>query len=139
MVEVATLVYARWNPPEGSNLADLEGVWNDLFSARDFSVRLGAAFLVSPYDYTLLDALSTAALTRYARSFTTGVRERLKVHVEDALNVDEKEMHERFMAIDRTPFSVPVPMRVWVRILAPLSVLSEHSSGPRAFPAPQTP
>ena len=31
MVEVSTLVYARWNPPEGSNLADLEGVWNDLF------------------------------------------------------------------------------------------------------------
>src|SRR5215211_890976 len=31
MLEVSTLVYARWNPPEGSNLADLEGVWNDLF------------------------------------------------------------------------------------------------------------
>lgn len=105
---MSTLVCARWNPPVSSTLADLEGVWNDLFSARDFSVRLGAAFLVSPYDYTLLDALSTAALTRYARSFTTGVRERLKVHVEDALNVDEKEMHERFMAIRNKHVAHPV-------------------------------
>ncbi len=40
---------------------------------------------------------------------------------------------------DRTPFSVPVSMRVWVRILAPLSVLSDQQPAPRAFPAPQTP
>jgi len=108
MVEVSTLVYARWNPPEGSNLADLEGVWNDLFSARDFSLRLGTAFLNSPKDYTILDALATAALTRYARSFTTGVRKHLKEYIDDALNVDEREMHKRFMAIRDKHIAHPV-------------------------------
>ena len=43
------------------------------------------------------------------------------------------------MAADRTPFSVPVTMRAWVRILIPQLFLSGRSSGPRAFPAPRTP
>jgi hypothetical protein len=55
-----------------------------------------------------------------------------KLHKLDALTV------QAIYASDRTPFSVPVSMRVWVRILAPLSVLSDQQPAPRAFPAPQT-
>jgi len=105
---MSSLTYARWNPPVSSDLADLEGAWHDLFSARDFIARLEEGLLASSRDYTLLDALATAALTRYARSFTTGVRGRLDASKNAALCATEQTLHERLLAIRDKHIAHPV-------------------------------
>lgn len=105
---MSSLTYGRWSPPVHSDLADLEGAWNDLFSAREFFSRLEAAFEHRPHDYTSLDILVTAALARYARSFTTGVRKRLNASSIETLDVAEKMLHERLLAIRDKHVAHPV-------------------------------
>lgn len=102
--------YVRWEPPTPTNLADLEGAWNDLFSAFQFIKQieeLGCAKQDMAI-YTMLDALTTAALIRYARSFTTGVRERLVVSQNQLLDVAEEALHERFLTIRNKHVAHPV-------------------------------
>lgn len=105
---MCSLTYGRWNPPVSSHLADLEGVWNDLFSARDFILRLEAQLPASSRDYTLLDALTTAALTRYARSFTTGVRQRLDASKSEVLDSSELALHKQLLAVRDKHVAHPV-------------------------------
>jgi hypothetical protein len=103
--------YVRWEPPGPTNLADLEGAWNDLFSALQFIERIEEELGKSKKDvafFTMLDALTTAALVRYARSFTTGVRERLVVSQNSSLDATEVGHHERFLTIRNKHVAHPV-------------------------------
>lgn len=105
---MSSLTYARWSSSVSNILADLEGVHNDLFTTRFFVLRLEEAFLNSSHDYILLDALATAVLTRYARSFTTGVRQRLDASKNAALSAPERALHERLLAIRDKHIAHPV-------------------------------
>jgi hypothetical protein len=59
-------------------------------------------------DHTLIDALSTAALIRYSRCFTTGIRERLDISQLLSASEADREFHERIRGIRDWHIAHPV-------------------------------
>ena len=88
-------VYRKWNPPVKTQLPDIHGWLQDIHSAHDFASRLAHELSLENPDPVLLDALSTSALVRYSRCFTTGIRARLSIDELTAASHTDIELHER--------------------------------------------
>lgn len=76
---MTTAAYKRWSHPSGETLILLEGVSIDLLSAFYALELLAQEWKSSTYNPVIADALSTTAVVSYARSFTSGRRQRLKI------------------------------------------------------------
>lgn len=76
-------------------LADLTGVENDLEATKAICELLMKELRESQPEWQLIEALTAAALVRYARSFTTGVR-RIPEDVLSCLSPNLLEAHNWF-------------------------------------------
>lgn len=83
---------------EAEPLADLSGAARDLESARDLAKYLAARFASGTFDLEVVDAFSTAILVRYARPFMTGVRAKLGEETLTNLTLEQRQLHDKFMA-----------------------------------------
>lgn len=93
---MATNTFVEIDLPEAADLADLTGIEVDLETARNFAQMLKSVFESEKPDWTLVDPLSTAILTRYNRAFVTGVRARLGEEALQMLSGPQREKHLRF-------------------------------------------
>ena len=91
--------YRKWTPPASTSIVDVHGWLNDISSAREFAERLIEESEKKGPDTLLLDALSTAAIVRYCRCFTTGIRERLPIGQLPSATEAEIELHKRLCGI----------------------------------------
>ena len=92
---MSDLEFRRWKTAPVSQLADLCSCLDDMLSVIDFTSRLIELFDQDEPDYTLLDALSTAAIVRYTRCFVQGYRFRLDVEAHLTMDEGESLLHER--------------------------------------------
>ena len=81
--------------PEASSLADLTGIRYDLESAREFAKEFKSVMERERPNTNLIDALTTAILVRYSRSFSRDVRKPLRNEALDTLSSHQRQMHER--------------------------------------------
>ena len=101
-------VYLRWNPPVETRLPDIHGWLQDIHSAQEFASRLSHELSTENPDPVLLDALSTAALVRYSRCFTTGKRARLSIVELSTASPTDIDLHERLRGIRDWHIAHPV-------------------------------
>ena len=107
--DAAVLEYRRWIPPIDTTLEDLEGWFRDIWDARDF---FNAFIDVSKQkNYLLQDAIVTAAIIRYARSFSTGKRSRLSIERLSNLTTEERTLHAKLKAVRDKYAAHPVNMQ----------------------------
>ena len=92
-------VYRRWTPPVETRLPDIHGWLEDIHSAHELASRLSHEFDAEKPDPVLVDALSTAALVRYSRCFTTGVRERLSIDGLSSASPSDIDLHHRLRGV----------------------------------------
>ena len=91
--------YRKWTAPVPTSIPDLHGWIADIDSAREFAERLTEECEKQEPEPLLLDALTTAAIVRYCRCFTTGVRSKLHIDKLPSATPVEIEVHERICAI----------------------------------------
>jgi hypothetical protein len=91
--------YRKWNPPVPTLISDLHGWISDIDSAREFAERLVQESEKENPDTLLVDALTTAAIIRYNRCFTTGFRARLEIDRLSSATAADVDLHERICAI----------------------------------------
>lgn len=91
--------YRKWVPPVATRIPDIHGWMQDIASARDIAVRLTKEAESEPPDPVLLDAMSTSAVVRYSRCFTTGSRERLHIKQLSSADSTEIALHDRIRGI----------------------------------------
>jgi hypothetical protein len=89
--------FVNLNVKEAQLLADLTGVLNDLQATVSICDLLMNELQKSQPEWRLLDALSAAALVRYARSFTKGVRAKVPVAALSCLCPDLLKFHKWFI------------------------------------------
>jgi len=82
--------------PEAQFLADLTGVEEDLKATAEICDLLLGEFAKGPSNLSLLEALTSAALVRYARPFLSGVRTRIPASVFDGLSQQQRADHQWF-------------------------------------------
>jgi hypothetical protein len=99
ITDMATNTFVELDLAAATNLADLTGIEYDLQTAHKFA----QVFLVDcekqPPNATLLDALMTAIIVRYARPFATGVRLRLGVDALAIFTPEQRRKHDDLSAI----------------------------------------
>jgi hypothetical protein len=84
---------------EARELGDLKGSVTDIETAFDLCRRLEAVFEASPVDVALVDALSTAIVIRYARSFNRAVRAGLPQELVAQLSPEQQALHQKLCAL----------------------------------------
>jgi hypothetical protein len=92
-------IYSRWTPPVETHLPDIHGWLDDIHSAQDFARRLSHELDAENPDLLLVDALTTAALVRYSRCFTTGIRIPLSIDALSTALPTDIELHGRLRGI----------------------------------------
>ena len=88
-------VYKRWIPPVTHRITDIHGWLEDMHAAKAFALKLQALCESDESDPEIIDALSTAALIRYSRCFTSGSRERLRIEQLGAATPSDVDAHNR--------------------------------------------
>jgi hypothetical protein len=106
---MSTLEYSRWDIHPTTSLLDLEGCYEDMLSASDLFERFCAEF--SSRDFVLLDALATAAVIRYGRSFGSGVRPRLDIANLPEVSKEDMSLHRDILAIRNKHSAHPVNLQ----------------------------
>lgn len=106
---MSSVKYLRWDDHPQTSLLDLAGCAEDMLSASDFFKM----FVDKSYerDCTLLDALATAAVIRYGRSFGPGVRARLDIRQLPSATPEELELHRHIIAVRNRHAAHPVNMQ----------------------------
>jgi hypothetical protein len=89
--------FVNLNIKEAQLLADLTGIQTDLEATEGICDLLSKEINKGNYDIHLIDALTSAALVRYARSFTSGVRMQIPESVTKLLSPELQEEHEWFI------------------------------------------
>jgi hypothetical protein len=84
---------------EARELGDLAGSVKDMETAFELCRRLEAVLGASPIDVALVDALSTAIVIRYARSFNKAVRTGLPTELVNQLSPELQTLHQRICAL----------------------------------------
>ncbi len=107
-METENPIYRRWNPPVETRLPDIHGWLEDIHSAHELASRLSQEVSAENPDPVLLDALSTAALVRYSRCFTTGIRARLSIEELSTASPTDIDLHERIRGIRDWHIAHPV-------------------------------
>ena len=95
---MATFSPYRFPVPEASKLASLESIKRDLEGVLAYCECL-EEMRVEPFDSLLWEAVSAAAVVRYARCFSTGAREPLDHNLLNSAPQDIKEAHEYMMNV----------------------------------------
>jgi hypothetical protein len=87
------------NLDEAILLADLYGIVSDLATTLDLCGKVIELSALKPRDYFMEEGLMTAAVVRYGRCFTEGVR--LSLKLEDLMGLDEESLnaHDYFLAL----------------------------------------
>ena len=88
-------IYRRWNPLVETRVPDIHGWLQDIRSAHELASRLSHEFSAESPDQALLDALSTAAIVRYCRCFTSGIRARLSIEELSTASPTDIDLHEK--------------------------------------------
>ena len=94
---MANVAFVQLDLDEARLLADLNGVAFDLESTYAFSQLLKAQLESQHPNFGMIDALTTAVLVRYARSFVSGVRGKLDKSHLSRLTAEQRELHDRFI------------------------------------------
>jgi hypothetical protein len=97
-ISMATYTYVDLNIPEGALLADLNGVFVDLSSARELAETLKNEMAAERPNWQLVEPYSTAIAVRYSRPFVTGVRTRLGEEDLVVMTEAQRTAHERLRA-----------------------------------------
>lgn len=92
-------IYRRWTPPVPTEVEDLHGWLVDLHSAEEMFERQATLLDDERSDPLLVDALSTSALIRYGRCFTSGIRKRLDLDLLPNATASELDLHERMRGV----------------------------------------
>ena len=95
---MATYTFVDLNIPEAELLADLCGIDHDLETTNFFAEELKKQWSLASPNIDLLDALSTAIVVRYTRSFVTGVRTKLDDGLLSRLSEQRQSAHEHLRA-----------------------------------------
>ena len=82
-----------------TRLPDIHGWLEDMHSTREFVQHLIQTLDYPAADPVVIDALSSAALVRYSRCFTTGSRERLSINQLTSASEADVEIHERLRRV----------------------------------------
>lgn len=85
--------FVNLNFEEAQPLADLTGVEEDLKATVEICNVLLRELPGRPPNIRILDALTSAALVRYARAFKSGVRIRLPFSLLDGLSEEQARDH----------------------------------------------
>ena len=85
---------ARLNFDEAQKLADYGSILQDLRAVSEICTRLKGFLADASQDPTMIEALWTAALVRYARCFTSSKRVRLGDEVFVGLEGDPRDTHQ---------------------------------------------
>lgn len=89
--------FVNINLKEAQLLADLTGIQSDLEATAAICDLLMKEIKKGQYDLYLADALSSAALVRYARSFTSGVRTKIPKSIQTLLSSELLKEHKWFI------------------------------------------
>lgn len=100
--------YRRWSPPGPTRIPDIHGWLQDISSTREMARCLLQELTRLEAEPILVDALSTAALIRYSRCFTTGIRERLDISQLPSATDADREFHKRVRGIRDWHIAHPV-------------------------------
>jgi hypothetical protein len=84
--------------PEAARLADLYGVAHDLRTVLSYCNRIETLSTES-LDLSLWDLFCSAAVVRYARCFSSGVRQSLEHDIFATAEQDKQELHTYVMAV----------------------------------------
>ncbi len=87
----------RLHDKETKLLADLTGIDMDLTRTINFCKMLTKLMIAEEYDFTLIDALVTAALVKYSRCFTKAVRSKIPTEYMASFPDELKEKHKYFI------------------------------------------
>ncbi|MDO8652763.1 MAG: hypothetical protein Q7R66_11285 [Undibacterium sp.] len=90
--------YRHWVSPVPHCLADLMGYLVDLTGAHACIEQL-LEMTPAPDNLTLAEALSTAAVIRYCRCFTSGIRQKLDINILTTASPDEIAIHDRMRGV----------------------------------------
>jgi hypothetical protein len=85
--------------PEAELLADLYSIVSDLRSAEEFCAKAIELETSTPRDLAVEEGLASAAVIRYGRCFTTGVRLRLNRDDLVGLSTEDLAEHDHFYAL----------------------------------------
>jgi len=94
---MATWKFVDLTIPEAKLLADLTGIENDLEATNQICDLILNQMALGTTESRFLEALTTAALVRYARSFTSGVRQRLPDSIINTLSEEQLTDHKWFI------------------------------------------
>jgi hypothetical protein len=131
---MATEIYRRWKPPVPTNLGDVHGWLGDIHSTKEFLTRLLLELDKEPPDPVLLDALATAAVVRYSRCFTSGLRTRLSIDdLVPAPNAGEIGLHEHIRGVRDWHVAHPVNLQERHTLLVILEADPNASTGAIGF------
>ncbi len=108
---MAEHIYTRWAPPAETRLADIHGWLSDMQAATDFAATLRIAADDEHSDPVVVDALSTAALVRYSRCFTSGSRERLRIEQLVTATPNEIDLHDWLRGVRDWHIAHPVNLQ----------------------------
>jgi hypothetical protein len=89
--------FVNINIKEAQLLADLTGIYTDLEATEEICDLLSKELNKGNYEMHFIDALSSAALVRYARSFTSGVRTQMPKYITKLLSPELQKEHEWFI------------------------------------------
>ncbi len=106
---MTTLEYGRWNPSFKTTLEALEGQVRDIWDARDFFGAFVEMF--EQKAFVLQDAVATATVIRYGRSFGQGRRPKLKIEQLPDLTAKEEALHNKIIAVRNKHVAHPVNMQ----------------------------
>ena len=98
----------RWKPPIKTLVADIHGWLEDMYSTRQFVHRLIQTLDHPTADPVIIDALSSAALVRYSRCFTTGIRKQLSINQLTSASIADAAIHDRLRGVRDWHLAHPV-------------------------------
>lgn len=94
---MANIAGYRFRVPEAARLASLAGIENDLCGVQEYCNLLLTKKEEKPFPSTEWEAISSAAVVRYARCFSSGVRQRLSRSLFDDAEPNFAEGHNFFI------------------------------------------
>jgi hypothetical protein len=96
---MATNAFIELNLAEAKKLADYTSIEYDLRTAREFAATMVSEYQKTSPNYSLCDPFMVAAIIRYARAFSAGVRLKLYEEGESTLTDEQRSKHSYFMGI----------------------------------------
>ncbi|HBE90403.1 MAG TPA: hypothetical protein DDW41_04315 [Candidatus Andersenbacteria bacterium] len=94
---MVTYRYITIDLPEAELLADLEGIRQDLMGAIENCDLIIKNMKTGSSDFKFLEAVSSSAVVRYARSFNTGVRATIPKYLLDDMSDEQRRDHSYFI------------------------------------------